>query len=62
MQRQHVCAAMGKKRECGSAGCGSETGIKRGKKREVSRFLPGYDITDETWYNGYKAGVRESDY
>ena len=46
----------------GSAVCGSETGKKQEKKREVSRFLPGYDITDETWYNGYNAGARESDY
>ena len=44
--------AMGKKRECGS-----ETGVKR----ETSRFLPDYDVTDKTWYNGYNAGVRESD-
>jgi len=29
--------AMGKKRECGS---------ETGKKRESSRFLPGYDVTD----------------
>ena len=43
---------MGKKRECGS-----ETGVKR----ETSRFLPDYDVTDKTWYNGYNAGVRESD-
>jgi len=38
--------AMGKKRECGSAGCGSEMGKKREIKREVSRFLPGYDVID----------------
>jgi len=38
--------AMGKKRECRSAGCGSETGKKREKKWEDSRFLPGYDVTD----------------
>ena len=45
---------LGKKRECGS-----ETGKKREKKRETSRFLPGYDVMTK---RGTMGIMRESDY
>ena len=35
-----------------------DAGVTTGKKREVSRFLQGYDVVDETYVcTGYNAGV-----
>jgi len=45
---------MGKKRECGSAGCGVLTGKKREILRDVSRFLPGYNGIVQTFAMGIR--------